>query len=132
MVNGIHLLKQQIYRPNLQYKIKIIIKITLWKSNQLPSKSDQQYFFTNLAIDLNHLNQKLLHKIAHTDSRIRPDQRALENGNVEVAIMEKVFLFLKCYLDSVRIEIERTEEIDTVKITGIQSNMVLVGERYSK
>ena len=46
--------------------------------------------------------------------------------------MEKVFLFLKCYLDSVRIEIERTEEIDTVKIRGIQSNMVLVGERYSK
>lgn len=38
---------------------------------------------------LNYLNQDLLKRICPTDTRLRPDQRALEFGNVELAREEK-------------------------------------------
>lgn len=38
---------------------------------------------------LNHLNKENLAAIAPTDSRLRPDQRALEYRNIEVAASEK-------------------------------------------
>lgn len=38
---------------------------------------------------MNHLTEKLKKEIAHTDSRLRPDQRALENGDYALASTEK-------------------------------------------
>jgi len=38
---------------------------------------------------LNYLSDGLKEKLPPTDSRLRPDQRALENGETELAIREK-------------------------------------------
>ena len=48
-----------------------------------------QYFFTNFAKQLNNLPETLKQKLPPTDSRLRPDQRALEEGNMEFATEEK-------------------------------------------
>ena len=40
-------------------------------------------------MDLNNLNYDLLDKVAPTDSRLRPDQRALEFGQKDLAATEK-------------------------------------------
>ncbi len=40
-------------------------------------------------MNLNHLNEELALKIAPTDSRLRPDQKAWENGWSELAASEK-------------------------------------------
>lgn len=50
---------------------------------------DQQYFFSNFTINLNFLSLFHLHQIAPTDSRLRPDLRAYENGDFEMAAFEK-------------------------------------------
>ena len=47
------------------------------------------YNFSSFTMQLNLLPETLAEKIAPTDSRLRPDQRALENGNTELAIKEK-------------------------------------------
>lgn len=46
------------------------------------------YFFTEFAMQLN-LPPDLFMNLAPTDSRYRPDQRALENGQLEIAANEK-------------------------------------------
>ena len=48
-----------------------------------------QYLFSKHTINLNHLNLATLSKAAPTDSRLRPDQRAYEFGNLELAASEK-------------------------------------------
>ena len=47
------------------------------------------YHFTKFALQLNYLPDSLKEKLPPTDSRFRPDQRALENGNTELATKEK-------------------------------------------
>jgi len=64
----------------------------LWKRYTMPEKFDFQYFFTDFAIQLNHINVDLMKKVAPTDSRLRPDQRALEYGYIDVAGTEKLRL----------------------------------------
>ena len=49
----------------------------------------ENYYFNELATDLNNLNYETLDLIAPTDCRLRPDQRALEYGNKELAASEK-------------------------------------------
>ena len=58
----------------------------------MPEKSDHQYYFNDFAIQLNHLNVDLAKKIAPTDTRFRPDQKALEYGYIDVAGTEKLRL----------------------------------------
>jgi len=60
--------------------------LQIWKASELPPDSDQQYFFTDFAINLNHLPEEMKQIIAPTDSRFRPDQRALENGEIQKAV----------------------------------------------
>ena len=48
-----------------------------------------QYMFSKFTIGLNHLSVDTLKKTAPTDARLRPDQRAYENGNLELAASEK-------------------------------------------
>lgn len=50
------------------------------------------YYFPKFTLQTNHLNQDLLMKIPATDSRLRPDQRALEIGNFDLATTEKLRL----------------------------------------
>lgn len=64
----------------------------IWKRYNMPEKYDFQYFFTDFAIQLNHVNVDLIKKLAPTDARLRPDQRALEYGYIDVAGTEKLRL----------------------------------------
>ena len=64
----------------------------IWKSNPLPAESDSMYHFTNFTLQLNHLEASLCSYIPPTDSRLRPDQRALEEGDLRLAADEKIRL----------------------------------------
>ncbi|KAK9291524.1 hypothetical protein L1049_019472 [Liquidambar formosana] len=63
----------------------------LWKRSK-PSKFQTRYNLTRFAITLNELNPGLKEKLPPTDSRLRPDQRCLENGEYETANVEKLRL----------------------------------------
>ena len=60
----------------------------LWKRTKPPSNLTR-YNLTSFAITLNELTPGLKEKLPPTDSRLRPDQRHLENGEYEKANMEK-------------------------------------------
>lgn len=64
----------------------------LWKCPELPEDYEQQYCFSRFTIGLNELTPKLKDALPPTDSRFRPDQRALEDGNLEMATPEKLRL----------------------------------------
>ncbi|XP_031256645.1 oxysterol-binding protein-related protein 1C-like isoform X1 [Pistacia vera] len=63
----------------------------LWKRSK-PPKYQTRYNFTRFAITLNELTPGLKEKLPPTDSRLRPDQRCLENGEYEMANSEKLRL----------------------------------------
>ncbi|XP_042431636.1 oxysterol-binding protein-related protein 1B-like isoform X1 [Zingiber officinale] len=63
----------------------------LWKRNKLPD-DPTRYNLTSFAITLNELTPGLKEKLPPTDSRLRPDQRYLENGEYEKANGEKLRL----------------------------------------
>ncbi|XP_024380359.1 uncharacterized protein [Physcomitrium patens] len=64
----------------------------LWKAPEQIEDFRQQYCFTQYTLGLNELTPKLLNALPPTDSRFRPDQRALEDGNLEKATPEKLRL----------------------------------------
>ncbi|KAG6396960.1 hypothetical protein SASPL_143120 [Salvia splendens] len=63
----------------------------LWKRNKPPSNLTR-YNLTSFAITLNELTPGLKEKLPATDSRLRPDQRHLENGEFDKANEEKLRL----------------------------------------
>ncbi|XP_047092181.1 oxysterol-binding protein-related protein 1C-like [Lolium rigidum] len=63
----------------------------LWKRSK-PPKFPTRYNLTSFAITLNELTPGLKEKLPPTDSRLRPDQRCLENGEYERANAEKLRL----------------------------------------
>ncbi|KDO80772.1 hypothetical protein CISIN_1g0036641mg, partial [Citrus sinensis] len=63
----------------------------LWKRSK-PPKYPTRYNFTRFAITLNEVTPGLKEKLPPTDSRLRPDQRCLENGEYEMANSEKLRL----------------------------------------
>ena len=66
--------------------------IQLWQAFPFPDNFDMMFFFTQFSLQLNNLPEYLKDKLPPTDSRLRPDQRALENGNFDLAIEEKARL----------------------------------------
>ncbi|WCJ38609.1 Oxysterol-binding protein-related protein 1D [Euphorbia peplus] len=65
--------------------------VLLWERDKsLPTKT--RYNFTPFAVTLNELTPELSGKLPPTDSRLRPDQRHLENGEYELANAEKLRL----------------------------------------
>ncbi|KAG4156221.1 hypothetical protein ERO13_D03G161600v2 [Gossypium hirsutum] len=60
----------------------------LWKRDKPPSNLTR-YNLTSFAITLNELTPGLQEKLPPTDSRLRPDQRHLENGEYDRANAEK-------------------------------------------
>jgi len=54
-----------------------------------PEKWEYMYGFTHFLVQLNYLPNFLRKQIAPTDTRFRPDQRALENGDMKTAAAEK-------------------------------------------
>ncbi|CAN6283989.1 unnamed protein product [Urochloa humidicola] len=63
----------------------------LWKKNEPPA-NPTRYNLSSFAITLNELTPDLKEKLPPTDSRLRPDQRHLENGEYEKANAEKLRL----------------------------------------
>lgn len=62
----------------------------LWRIMPFPKHSREYYGFTSFAITLNEITPDLEGKLPHTDSRYRPDVRALEEGDLDRAELEKV------------------------------------------
>lgn len=56
-----------------------------------PSLPDSEYMFNlpRWSIETSQLTKEQLHVICPSDSRLRPDQRAYENGDVDLAAAEK-------------------------------------------
>ncbi|KAL4181487.1 hypothetical protein AMTRI_Chr12g237540 [Amborella trichopoda] len=63
----------------------------LWKRS-MPPPNLTRYNLSSFAITLNELTPGLKDKIPPTDSRLRPDQRHLENGEYDMANAEKLRL----------------------------------------
>uniref|UniRef100_A0A670ZDU3 Oxysterol-binding protein n=1 Tax=Pseudonaja textilis TaxID=8673 RepID=A0A670ZDU3_PSETE len=65
----------------------------LWKSIHslylMPRDQEKNYGFTQFALELNELTPELKRLLPSTDTRLRPDQRYLEEGNVQAAESQK-------------------------------------------
>lgn len=61
----------------------------IWEANPLPPNTASLYNFTYFTLQLNHLPAGLKEILPPTDSRLRPDQRALEEGDLMKATEEK-------------------------------------------
>ncbi|KAK5892463.1 hypothetical protein CesoFtcFv8_012839 [Champsocephalus esox] len=61
----------------------------IWRANAMPADLEQYYGFTKFAIELNELNPPLKLLLPPTDTRLRVDQRLLEEGNLEAAEEQK-------------------------------------------
>ncbi|KDN52515.1 hypothetical protein K437DRAFT_254097 [Tilletiaria anomala UBC 951] len=57
----------------------------LWEANEMPPNSQDHYGFTYFAMSLNEITKDMEPFLPCTDSRLRPDQRALEEGKVDEA-----------------------------------------------
>ncbi|RPD81820.1 hypothetical protein L226DRAFT_528057 [Lentinus tigrinus ALCF2SS1-7] len=61
----------------------------LWRITPFPKNANQYYGFTYFGITLNEITPDLEGRLPPTDSRYRPDVRALENGDLDTAESEK-------------------------------------------
>ncbi|XP_034550339.1 oxysterol-binding protein-related protein 6 isoform X2 [Notolabrus celidotus] len=61
----------------------------VWRPGSMPTDYELYYGFTRFAIELNELCPELKDVLPRTDARFRPDQRHLEEGNLEMASSEK-------------------------------------------
>jgi hypothetical protein len=57
----------------------------LWEANEMPGNAEDYYGFTYFAMSLNEMTKDLEGVLPATDSRLRPDQRAMEEGDVDKA-----------------------------------------------
>ncbi|CAG9759335.1 unnamed protein product [Ceutorhynchus assimilis] len=65
---------------------------TIWKVNPRPPQSADYYQFTEFAMSLNELEHDMKNVLCPTDSRLRPDIRKLEQGDIDGAAIEKTRL----------------------------------------
>ncbi|XP_059355528.1 oxysterol-binding protein-related protein 6 isoform X7 [Carassius carassius] len=61
----------------------------IWRPGSMPTDYELYYGFSRFAIELNELCPELKELLPPTDARFRPDQRCLEEGNVQMAAAEK-------------------------------------------
>lgn len=69
--------------------VKTKVETEIVRKSKPVANYEQQYFFSGFTLGMNYLNLFRLHEIAPTDSRLRPDLRAYENGDFELAAIEK-------------------------------------------
>ncbi|KAG1866271.1 Oxysterol-binding protein-domain-containing protein [Suillus tomentosus] len=62
----------------------------LWRITPFPKESPQYYGFTTFGMTLNEITSDLEGRLPPTDSRFRPDVRALEHGNGDEAEAQKI------------------------------------------
>ncbi|CAB1329471.1 unnamed protein product [Coregonus sp. 'balchen'] len=76
--------------PEVQETVAVIPGSTLlWRISSRPQHSAKMYNFTNFAMSLNELEPGMQATLASTDCRLRPDIRAMENGDIDEASREK-------------------------------------------
>ncbi|XP_049635023.1 LOW QUALITY PROTEIN: oxysterol-binding protein-related protein 7 [Suncus etruscus] len=61
----------------------------IWKPNSMPPNHERNFGFTQFALELNELTSELKRSLPSTDTRLRPDQRYLEEGNIQAAEAQK-------------------------------------------
>jgi len=61
----------------------------LWRANAFPPHAHEYYGFTSFTMSLNEVTSDVGEFLPPTDSRFRPDQKAMEEGNMEFADEEK-------------------------------------------
>lgn len=66
--------------------------LTLWQKNALPHRAVTMYRLSYFALGLNEICNELKIRLCPTDSRFRPDQRAMEKGEFERADQLKIGL----------------------------------------
>lgn len=64
----------------------------VWRPGTLPEDSIHYFNFSRFAIELNEIEKVHESNYAPTDTRFRPDQKALEEGRISDAESEKVRL----------------------------------------
>ncbi|KAL0575132.1 Oxysterol-binding protein 3 [Marasmius crinis-equi] len=64
--------------------------VVLWRATPWPKNAHDYYGFTSFSITLNEITADIAGKLPPTDSRLRTDVRALEEGNLDTAEAEKV------------------------------------------
>ncbi|XP_037538132.1 oxysterol-binding protein-related protein 1 [Nematolebias whitei] len=61
----------------------------IWKITPRPENSSKFYAFSTFTLQLNELSKNMEGVLPPTDSRLRPDIRAMENGDIDQASTEK-------------------------------------------
>ncbi|XP_041039742.1 oxysterol-binding protein-related protein 3 isoform X1 [Carcharodon carcharias] len=61
----------------------------IWRPNAMPKDFEQYYGLTKFALGLNEMEADEKLYLPRTDTRFRPDQRYLEEGNIEAAESQK-------------------------------------------
>uniref|UniRef100_A0A6Q2Y644 Oxysterol-binding protein n=1 Tax=Esox lucius TaxID=8010 RepID=A0A6Q2Y644_ESOLU len=76
--------------PEVQETVAVIPgSALLWRIAPRPPDSEQMYNFTRFTMTLNELEPGMERLLAPTDCRLRPDIRAMENGDLDTAHVEK-------------------------------------------
>uniref|UniRef100_A0A667XTP7 Oxysterol-binding protein n=1 Tax=Myripristis murdjan TaxID=586833 RepID=A0A667XTP7_9TELE len=76
--------------PEVQETVTVIPgSALLWRITPRPAHSAQMYNFTSFAMTLNELEPGMERLLAPTDCRLRPDIKAMENGDIDTASTEK-------------------------------------------
>ncbi|XP_061076064.1 oxysterol-binding protein-related protein 2-like isoform X1 [Conger conger] len=76
--------------PEVQETVAVVPGSTLlWRVAPRPAHSAQMYNFTSFAMSLNELEPGMEGTLSPTDCRLRPDIRAMENGDIDTASAEK-------------------------------------------
>uniref|UniRef100_A0A8C8H3E5 Oxysterol-binding protein n=1 Tax=Oncorhynchus tshawytscha TaxID=74940 RepID=A0A8C8H3E5_ONCTS len=76
--------------PGVQETISVITgSALLWRITPRPAHSEEMYNFTSFTMTLNELEPGMERLLAPTDCRLRPDVRAMENGDLDTASVEK-------------------------------------------
>lgn len=61
----------------------------LWEAEEMPPHAEDYYGFTYFAMSLNEITDDIKSYLPPTDTRLRPDQRAFEEGKVDEAEKSK-------------------------------------------
>ena len=61
----------------------------VWKKHPYPEQWESMYGMSHFSFQLNYFPRRLHNVVAPTDTRRRSDQRALENGDMKLASIEK-------------------------------------------
>uniref|UniRef100_W5MIQ2 Oxysterol-binding protein n=1 Tax=Lepisosteus oculatus TaxID=7918 RepID=W5MIQ2_LEPOC len=88
----------------------------IWRTGSMPTDYELYYGFTRFAIELNELSPEMKDLLPPTDARFRPDQRYLEEGNVEAAATEK----------------QRIEELQRTRRRWLEENNIKYQPRFFK